>query len=1123
MSSADARTRAVASGTGSGIGARANRKKEKKKQKIKKTKKQRTEEAEAKAAELEASGGAGTGYGDSSKARTASFARALRYQLDADTPYDEHARNTAMRHRSFVHLSRCLVTLRIKRPKQQPNVHSLEKKEGEEEDLAGQLATLHITEGEGKEEKKRIKKEEEKEEEEEVSFWEYFIQGRIAQLPCIRGLVTQLLAALKDPGLDEDTLYHTSLALDMCLPYWVWYHQYVNTKRPVDRAGGIMAHGWKDVIHQESIADHHATIMDTFYSKGAVTDTMRHHLLSKLHPRAGMARLFSKLAMDYKNSNRLFRVEMDRIMACSLLGNYRHAPAQSRAGLRLRMFVYSVLYPDQFVYPGSHMNRAIWDMLMRPPLQSLFLICMREYLVHHVADNPALEKHAKMRFDYDAFKKATIGGMAAIRQKLGELLANKAMLNESEVLCTVACKEASDKIRPWQRELHSVVKTWYELAKKTTYRRAKPDPCALLRSVKGRYPPVTAWATRARVKVYLRDPPRADEKCSSTRRRARLKKRKATDAMDIAGDDDSEDEDADDEGATGGHDPAVEADESGNATARPEDEAETSVQGSRDIEAIEAKLQADMVRKARDMFEREAKRADRARWLEEDDYEEERSRIQEERGMGGTEVEQAEVDQFGFTESYLAVLENEIANPEASGIVPNGVIHNKRTESLARYRAAREAAISAYRENGGTWPPEYKASLLPPEEFILSRSAGVLDPDAIPLTRDRICMVHDAMLRKCIPHIHPRAEGMNAFLQISECISHLGAPREGVDKMYKIAKDNDDGLYTEEEWKGQIREFRSQYPYTFDLFHAAATIRCTAPRLITEELPQHILVNQGKAIAQRYELLPYNSPLVPHALPWSASHLYYCGVCGMIYSIIQKIVRPGMSEYTHGFRNVHVDLTDMTLWCRRQRREGSLACADQPLLEVPSLGRLLYLRQRGYTLCPQPGCGMLFAISTYAAPANEYGLSCQICTAKMKSRRHMIPQVVIDLTQGAIRPSGALLDFDMREGAAIPPPQRCYKCDRAINLTRRVGIFGLHTFLCHRHTTRELVDDVRLRCALQRIPSEIDKHFAFDRDVRHLIGAYFRRLEEARQPLRIKRNRAMNKRYRANATAKRAR
>jgi hypothetical protein len=928
-----------------------------------------------------------------------------------------------------------------------------------------------------------------------------------------------LMDVLDGPFEDR---YTACLAMDCVLPYWLaninkHYVEALSNKPHTDpvvvytRVTDITARntkkkkskpikaplsvvdvtpGWKDVICQESLPDFHGIIIDTLHSNAAVKDTMRHHIISKLAPCAGISRVFSSLAARYMARNTMFRKEMTLFLACSLLGNYSHCPPTTRARIQLRLFVYSVVYPDVFSHKGCEHNKATWDLFYQAPLDKLFLMAMREYLIYHVADDPVLEEVLKERFDYDSFKKETIEGMGKVRQFFNHALRETGSMSEHELSLSVACDEKSPMARKWQVDLHALLKETYEKAKDHGYRRTKLDPCIQLRIPKGRLPPLTKFAIRARIQVYLKDKPRSDEKCSTTRRKSRLSKRKATEAFD--------------EGNAGDTLAVARPDEETDmkAPARKASKHDDDNDSKHEMATFEAKMHLDMVRRWQANLKKEAARNAKESKEAEEDHEEETTRLAEEEGGDNNRV----TDRFGFATAYLAKLERNALDDASKAI-------------LEKYKAKRAAHIAKEDKQKTQEREEHEAEI---RKWVLPRTVGETTPGCVPLTRDRITVAHDVVLRACMKHIHPRTSGMDAFMQIGVCVQFLGASPSGVNAMEMLMHDQDAGVYTQDEWINRLKPIREHFSYTYNLYQAAMSMWNMGYVMVTEQLPLSTMISQMRAIAQRYRLQPYGCMDIPKALPKRACRFMWCQVCGTIYSIVQKKVKEGKTVYTHGFQNPCVDLLRGTLHCRLPITVGSDNCADHVLKDVDALGKVVSLRKNvAIMMCPQPGCGIFFPINTYTTMWNEHGPSCNVCAETARSRRHLVPKFIIDLTQESIRPSGAPLNYDLREGAMIPPPKQCFKCGKALQLNHPIGIFGLETFLCAKHGTYKLGVFVRDLLRVNDIPEVVGPGFP-DTTMRRLLKEYWKRNEEINDETKFKKNVAIGKRYKAISSNKKA-
>ncbi len=315
---------------------------------------------------------------------------------------------------------------------------------------------------------------------------------------------------------------------------------------------------------------------------------------------------------------------------------------------------------------------------------------------------------------------------------------------------------------------------------------------------------------------------------------------------------------------------------------------------------------------------------------------------------------------------------------------------------------------------------------------------GSASEDCIPVTRDRIIGHHDRYLRMTIPHIPDYLSSQDVFEIVCELIKDCGASRLIIERLVQVTSPITHSG-TNDRLTVLLGAIRTLGPYTYNLAQVAAGIRESGCGLSVYALPIEIQINQRRALATRYHLPPDTDvmPLIP-------THFFWCGVCGVVYSVGYGTIRSKKHRFSHGLQEVEMDSSTGEVYCNDNTTVGSVSCQDQPLSRVRIDGYVLRLNGASYTICAQPMCGMLFKIEPATATSTSYGPQCLRCFAESRRHHYSIPRFVSSVLQTRYRETP-----DSEE--LIPPPLLCFLCDRRpLRLNRDITIMGKNTFICHR-------------------------------------------------------------------------
>lgn len=352
--------------------------------------------------------------------------------------------------------------------------------------------------------------------------------GQLYSANDFRSAICYLEGLLDDPDIDGDQHYRASLVLDTLVPFqFIPLSSLLQNQQP----------GPIDPISEETLEDHQGILHEVIFSvEPPLAIFPRRHIMWKLLPRAGMPRRFAPILDGYMQKDTTFKREFAEMIACSLLGNYRHCPKHSRADLWMRSVIYDVCMPATVnAGVGSTVRSVLYDMIVDGGIGLLMLFALREYLIYLIEEDPNMLSHARALFDFDAFKTTVVDTMATVRLLMRKNLKPGGKMTEETI-------GTSD----WKIEMEEILSAAYATVVTAAYRKPRPYPLHLLKSTKGKLPPSKEWLMPKKkqiedgVIVSYCSGPTADEKCSITRERTRTEKRKRTDGGGGDAEDDTE-------------------------------------------------------------------------------------------------------------------------------------------------------------------------------------------------------------------------------------------------------------------------------------------------------------------------------------------------------------------------------------------------------------------------------------------------------------------------------------------------------------------------------------------------------------------------------------------------------
>jgi len=269
-----------------------------------------------------------------------------------------------------------------------------------------------------------------------------------------------------------------------------------------------------------------------------------------------------------------------------------------------------------------------------------------------------------------------------------------------------------------------------------------------------------------------------------------------------------------------------------------------------------------------------------------------------------------------------------------------------------------------------------------------------------------------------------------------ECIRHCGADPEAIRELRrKVVAFEEDGYKA-----GRLfKQFSAQYPHTYALVQAFATLWKRHSGVRTFRLPRHYLEGQLAAIRRRYGMKAESTHI-----PRGSAMFLFCPICRRIGTFIRDISTRENSLLDKGFVNVMISLrgklvndcwtSEVLPYCVALEEWLGVQCKDHPMQEIYALGHMVDVHGHLTLICPE--CAVPTVFDPHNQFYGEHGYVCAKCTWRYREaeeKKQVVP-----------RP---------------PPPPRaevndqCDVCHRPVRkgrITRRVS--ELDNFrMCFRH------------------------------------------------------------------------
>lgn len=132
------------------------------------------------------------------------------------------------------------------------------------------------------------------------------------------------------------------------------------------------------------------------------------------------------------------------ILLCSMLGNYMHSDPSTRPSAKTRAILYKILLTER-TDPENH----TWFMTILHKSPYLIEFAMRDFLVFHLDDDPALARHVNSLWSYESFKLVVCKTMNMVRVKMHTHLLLASTLPQM-------CSDVTHALQPYHSALLSL-------------------------------------------------------------------------------------------------------------------------------------------------------------------------------------------------------------------------------------------------------------------------------------------------------------------------------------------------------------------------------------------------------------------------------------------------------------------------------------------------------------------------------------------------------------------------------------------------------------------------------------------------------------------------------------------
>lgn len=234
-------------------------------------------------------------------------------------------------------------------------------------------------------------------------------------------------------------------------------------------------------------------------------------------------------------------------------------------------------------------------------------------------------------------------------------------------------------------------------------------------------------------------------------------------------------------------------------------------------------------------------------------------------------------------------------------------------------------------------------------------------------------------LRAVVERVAPLEFGL-----MTRCVSFFvcfGVEWSSVKYIFRLLQDIHEGNIGPTEQVYWLKKLVQQDPHAYTLLQVTAELLREAQGIrVASTLPMHHWVNQMDAVRTRFGLKG-----TPYCIS-SSMYFYFCSVCDTIYSLLVEFNSPYKQQYVYGLRGAVVEYSTDRCYCYRSVENHRGKCQDQPLQQVPLLGKILQFNNKYIMLCPQRGCGMPMVLNTLECMFTSRGPACAICTRAYRAK-----------------------------------------------------------------------------------------------------------------------------------------
>lgn len=222
-----------------------------------------------------------------------------------------------------------------------------------------------------------------------------------------------------------------------------------------------------------------------------------------------------------------------------------------------------------------------------------------------------------------------------------------------------------------------------------------------------------------------------------------------------------------------------------------------------------------------------------------------------------------------------------------------------------------------------------------------------------------------------------------ALVRSLDALECCGISPDTTQHVKRLIRDMQSGVMNTKQYTQQLKALQKTEPHAYNLIQTLVELFREKQRVrIVCTLPVRYMQNQLKALKQRYGLKLHE----PYVLKETV-HFVYCPVCDSVYSLLRDFSSSYINSYGYGLRDAVVSYTSDKLYCKRSKVNHRGRCADQELVFIPLLGKMLHYQGKNIILCPQPNCGMPMVLDPKRCVWTEHGPSCYDCTFRHNMAR----------------------------------------------------------------------------------------------------------------------------------------